>query len=402
MKYFFFGVLIHFSFISQGVIAKSCDNNLLYKKLASLKQGCRGKKVHLTFDDGPDSENTPRILKALNQRGVKSTFYVSTHNLKPNTLNPTLVNMIHSGHIVASHGHHHHAHDLRLVKKNGSYQCDPNILSEAESAQEIVLSSLLLSQATNGLYQKQKNKLFRFPYGRGAIPSSLELEYIAKNVGGSDVCDSSEKFEKAKDYSWYKEELKNYRTYGSEALKRLHSRSFDHVGWNFDSKDSHSAVVEKASRDIHWYTEDIVSRLCQNPSQDIMALFHDKGKEFNAKAIGAIIDTARCLGANFVSHDELIADKNFVANSGVIQQAPNNRPHEIEAVAGILDKASDYGSPALAKCPDSISKFELSKSCWSEYTHTEYALCEGASSICIDGKWFKRDDKVVKEICPQI
>ncbi len=401
MKLGFFIFLFFIVLNSGPSFANTCHRDPLSHKLSHLRQACSGKQVHLTFDDGPDTENTPRILDALNRRGVKSTFYVSTHNLRPNTINSTLINMIQSGHIVASHGHNHHAHDLRLLKKNGAYQCDPHILSEEESAQEIVLSSLLLSQATNGLYGKQKNKLFRFPYGRGAIPSSLELEYISKNNGKA-TCENGATFEKRKDYSWYKEELKNYRSYGSEALKRLHARSFDHVGWNFDSKDSHSSVVTKASRNINWYTEDIVSRLCQNPSKSIMALFHDKGKEFNAKAIGPIIDTARCLGVNFVSHEELVANESFAANSEVIQRAPNNRPSEIEAVVDILEKASEYGSPAVRKCPDVINKIENSKRCWSDYTKKYYSLCGGASSICIDGRWLKRGDDIVKAVCPQI
>ena len=36
----------------------------------------RGRKVTLTFDDGPDPEQTPRVLDILAAHGVKSTFFL--------------------------------------------------------------------------------------------------------------------------------------------------------------------------------------------------------------------------------------------------------------------------------------------------------------------------------------
>ncbi len=73
-----------------------------------------GKKVaYITFDDGPIPEVTPRILKILDDFGVKATFFMVGDNAKRN---PELVEQIRAkGHAVGNHTMHH----LRGHKTHG-------------------------------------------------------------------------------------------------------------------------------------------------------------------------------------------------------------------------------------------------------------------------------------------
>ena len=46
--------------------------------------------IGLTFDDGPDVTNTPRVLDVLQAKNVKATFFINTDNLAaPSTATPT-------------------------------------------------------------------------------------------------------------------------------------------------------------------------------------------------------------------------------------------------------------------------------------------------------------------------
>ena len=64
-----------------------------------------GRKVALTFDDGPDIENTPRLLDILDEYRISATFFVvGSHTAKY----PDLVHRIDErGHDIGSHGMTH-------------------------------------------------------------------------------------------------------------------------------------------------------------------------------------------------------------------------------------------------------------------------------------------------------
>lgn len=64
-----------------------------------------GKRVALTFDDGPDPVVTPRILDVLRQQQVRAAFFcIGTNALA----HPDLVRRIEAeGHIVGNHSFHH-------------------------------------------------------------------------------------------------------------------------------------------------------------------------------------------------------------------------------------------------------------------------------------------------------
>ena len=68
-------------------------------------KGINGKKVYLTFDDGPIPEATPWVLKVLETYGVKATFFMVGQNIERH---PELLEEVRRhGHTVANHTLHH-------------------------------------------------------------------------------------------------------------------------------------------------------------------------------------------------------------------------------------------------------------------------------------------------------
>ena len=77
-----------------GADAKRETDNLAYYKTCAL-----------TFDDGPVSTNTPKVLDALMETGTRATFFVIGNRIDDNRI---FVQREHdNGHAVASHNWHH-------------------------------------------------------------------------------------------------------------------------------------------------------------------------------------------------------------------------------------------------------------------------------------------------------
>jgi peptidoglycan/xylan/chitin deacetylase (PgdA/CDA1 family) len=82
-----------FAFRAQGIVR-------LHRKFATTQ-----REVWLTIDDGPDPEDTPRILELLASHGARATFFVIGESV---ARHPDLVRMISAaGHEVAHHTHTH-------------------------------------------------------------------------------------------------------------------------------------------------------------------------------------------------------------------------------------------------------------------------------------------------------
>ncbi len=64
-----------------------------------------GKRVYLTFDDGPVPEATPRVLDILDRYGIKATFFMVGDNVRRY---PELKEEVERrGHQVGNHTYHH-------------------------------------------------------------------------------------------------------------------------------------------------------------------------------------------------------------------------------------------------------------------------------------------------------
>src|SRR3546814_17857902 len=58
---------------------------LLPSRLVMTRLPSRGKRLYLTFDDGPDPEHPPRVLDILNRHGASAPSFLVGH---PNARHP--------------------------------------------------------------------------------------------------------------------------------------------------------------------------------------------------------------------------------------------------------------------------------------------------------------------------
>jgi len=86
-----------------------------------------GRRLALTFDDGPDPKNTPIVLKALRERNVQATFFMIGRNVNAH---PDLAaQVLAEGHELANHSYTH--------PKLSSYS-NTRVISELERCQEAI------------------------------------------------------------------------------------------------------------------------------------------------------------------------------------------------------------------------------------------------------------------------
>ena len=71
--------------------------------------------IYLTFDDGPSSSSTPKILDILDRKGVKATFFVVNHD---SSLDYLIKRAYDSGHTIALHSYTHNYAKIYSSKEN--------------------------------------------------------------------------------------------------------------------------------------------------------------------------------------------------------------------------------------------------------------------------------------------
>lgn len=76
-----------------------------YPDTFKLRGSSQEKKVALTFDDGPDTRFTPKVLDALHANQVKATFFVlgSQANTHPDIIR----RIVREGHVIGNHSYSH-------------------------------------------------------------------------------------------------------------------------------------------------------------------------------------------------------------------------------------------------------------------------------------------------------
>lgn len=120
----------------------------------------KGKKVYLTFDDGP-SQNTEKILDILDQFKVKATFFVIG---KTDKFSKKMYKEIYEkGHTLAMHSYTHQ-YD-KIYKTIGAYKKDLTQLSD------------LLFDVTG-----EKPKYLRFPGGSSNRVSKISMKKVIRYV----------------------------------------------------------------------------------------------------------------------------------------------------------------------------------------------------------------------------
>jgi peptidoglycan/xylan/chitin deacetylase (PgdA/CDA1 family) len=106
------------------------------------------KKLCLTFDDGPDPESTPQLLRILQNYNVKGIFFCDGNSAEKHA---NLIELIKSeGHLIGNHGYSHY---------NGWITPFKDYISDVESADRFT-----------------SDGLFRPPYGRLKLSQYLRLK----------------------------------------------------------------------------------------------------------------------------------------------------------------------------------------------------------------------------------
>ncbi|MFF2157088.1 polysaccharide deacetylase family protein [Paenibacillus chitinolyticus] len=76
-----------------------------YPAVFRMRGTSQGKKVALTFDDGPDLNYTPQVLDILKKHQVKATFFVIGSRAQTH---PEIIRrMVREGHVVGNHSYSH-------------------------------------------------------------------------------------------------------------------------------------------------------------------------------------------------------------------------------------------------------------------------------------------------------
>ncbi len=120
------------------------QNQLADGLAQGIKSFCEPKTMYLTFDDGPDGENTEKILDILKDNNVKATFFVIGEYVRKY---PDITRrIVAEGHAI---GIHCDVHDYGNL-----YQSAESYLEDFENARQTVLE--VTGTTTN---------LFRFPGG---------------------------------------------------------------------------------------------------------------------------------------------------------------------------------------------------------------------------------------------
>ena len=118
-----------------------------------------GKKIYLTFDDGPHLTATNAILSILQKYSVRATFFISGKNIAGNEA--IVQRIANEGHSIGIHAYNH----TRMLA-----------FSKEQTKNEIVQTKNLLSALTT-----QKIRLFRPPFGFfswNTISAARELGFV--------------------------------------------------------------------------------------------------------------------------------------------------------------------------------------------------------------------------------
>lgn len=151
-----------FNIISEKTILVSAfEEESLQDKISNLMDGDE-KIAYLTFDDGPTSKSTPKILKILSEENVKATFFVIGKHVNQN---PELVKQAYNdGHYIANHGYSHNNNKL--------YSSSDNFINEIKS------TDLEISKAIG--IDDYSSHIFRFPNGYMASAFKSQKQQYAK------------------------------------------------------------------------------------------------------------------------------------------------------------------------------------------------------------------------------
>lgn len=154
--------------------AGKADDNRCSGVLVPDRSGF-GKKVALTFDDGPNPATTPDVLDTLAERGIRATFFINGSRVTSQEHRDLLDRIVAEGHILANHSHRHR----QLSTLSAS-----EVRSEIELTHEIIADHV------------ETPRYFRFPFGASTCATaetarSFGLVVTGWHVDSADWCYAS-------------------------------------------------------------------------------------------------------------------------------------------------------------------------------------------------------------------
>lgn len=141
LSYWYLVIWVHLFLLIQFCGAYFIGMNFHIDSLNSLNTA--GKKVLLSFDDGPHHPNTTRVLEVLKKHEVKAVFFVIGKNIHGHEA--MMQQLIAEGHTI---GNHSFSHDAKI-----------DLWSTKKIAADIAACQQLIERYQPG------NGLFRPPYG---------------------------------------------------------------------------------------------------------------------------------------------------------------------------------------------------------------------------------------------
>jgi peptidoglycan/xylan/chitin deacetylase (PgdA/CDA1 family) len=148
------------------------DASIIHDYLIKNKKKSDGKKIaFLTFDDGPSTTVTPRILKILNDNGIKATFFIvgKQLNLYPDS-KKILMDTYAQGNSIGNHTYDHDP--IKLYPKTN---VDAKYFMEDIKKNEEVLKSVLGDHF--------HTKVIRFPGGHRTWHKTAEVDKMLNKEG---------------------------------------------------------------------------------------------------------------------------------------------------------------------------------------------------------------------------
>lgn len=218
--------------IEEGSVQKLTEEQLnAIKNIYSSEE----KRVFLTFDDGPSSTVTPKILDILEKEEIKATFFVLGTMVKSNP--EILKREREEGHYIANHGY---SHVYKKVYKDGNAP-----LEEYKKTNKLIQDAL-------GEPDYQSN-VFRFPGG---------------SVGG------------------YYDKVK------IKAKKKLEENGIAYLDWNCLTNDSDGANTKDAIMKN-------LKETCKGKNSIVVLMHDAPNKDLTAKTLPDVISYLKKQGYTF-------------------------------------------------------------------------------------------------------
>lgn len=196
-------------YVVEYYVQDSSENVALKTRVINIVRG----RVCLTFDDGPSSDITPKILDVLKENEIKATFFVLGYT---KNMEEIVRRIYEEGHTIGLHGYSH-------------------VYSEVYSSIDALIENFqkvekLVANTTDGYY----SKIIRFPGG-------------ASNTVSKNYC----------------------MGIMTEAVELVEELGYTFYDWNVDSGDAGSAWT---SQEIY---ENVISGI--KPGRLNVVLMHDSG-----------------------------------------------------------------------------------------------------------------------------